>query len=35
MMPLIGESLYFGFHFFKQQFETLLEQFYIFSEQMW
>ena len=35
MMPLIGESLDFGFHFFKQQFEALLEQFYIFSEQMW
>ena len=31
MMPLIGESLDFGFYFFKQQFEASLEQFYIVS----
>ena len=30
MMLLIGESLDFGFYFFKQQFKASLEQFYIF-----
>ena len=28
-MLVIGESLDFGFYFFKQQFKALLEQFYI------
>ena len=32
MMPLIGESLDFGFYFFKQQFKALLEQFYNFTK---
>ena len=32
MMPLMGESLDFGFYYFKQQFKASLEQFYNFTK---